>query len=96
MRAVAAAYDLSMADLAVPEPFTLSTDPAAVRDLRSRLRATRWPDAPEGLGWSQGVEVGQLRDLVEHWAEDFDWSAQEAALNQVPQSRYDEAKILFG
>ncbi len=30
------------------EPFTALTEPAAIEDLRARLRATRWPDAPRG------------------------------------------------
>ena len=30
-----------------PEPFTPRTAPAALEDLRARLRATRWPDMPE-------------------------------------------------
>ncbi|MEO7448171.1 MAG: epoxide hydrolase family protein [Humibacillus sp.] len=70
-----------------PEPFTLRTDPADLDDLRARLRATRWPDVPDGLGWTQGVNVGELRDLVTHWAEHFDWTAQEAALNTLSHFR---------
>jgi len=35
-----------------PEPFTPQTAPAALEDLRARLRATRWPDTPEDAGWS--------------------------------------------
>ena len=30
-----------------PEPFTAQTAPAALEDLGARLRATRWPDAPD-------------------------------------------------
>src|SRR5580704_15118899 len=30
-----------------PEPFAPRADPAVLEDLRARLRATRWPDAPE-------------------------------------------------
>ena len=30
-----------------PEPFTPRAAPAVLEDLRARLRATRWPDAPE-------------------------------------------------
>ena len=37
-----------------PEPFTPQTAPAALPDLRVRLRATRWPDAPEDAGWTLG------------------------------------------
>src|SRR5689334_10498378 len=35
-----------------PEPFVTQTAPAVLDDLRARLRATRWPDAPEDAGWS--------------------------------------------
>ena len=38
----------------MPRRFTPQTAPAALEDLRARLRATRWPDAPEDAGWSLG------------------------------------------
>lgn len=40
-----------------PEPFAPRADPAVLEDLRARLRATRWPDAPEDAGWSLGTDV---------------------------------------
>src|SRR3712207_3505669 len=70
-----------------PEPFRQRTDPAAIEDLRARLRATRWPDAPEGAGWSLGTDVGYLRELVTYWAGGFDWPAREAELNGLPRFR---------
>ena len=70
-----------------PEPFILHTEPAALDDLRARLRATRWPDAPEDAGWSLGADVDYLRELVAYWADEFDWSAQEAALARLPHFR---------
>ena len=70
-----------------PEPFTLHTDPAALADLRARLRATRWPDAPEDAGWSLGTDVASLRELVAYWADGFDWPAQEAELARLPHFR---------
>ena len=70
-----------------PEPFTPVTDSTAIEDLRARLRATRWPDAPEEAGWSLGTDLGYLRDLVAYWADGFDWPAQEAALNRLPRFR---------
>ena len=45
-----------------PEPFAPKADPAALEDLRARLRATRWPDAPEDAGWSIGADLDYLRD----------------------------------
>src|ERR1700761_6055327 len=72
---------------AQPQPFALRTEPAALDDLRTRLRATRWPDAPEDAGWSLGTDVGYLRELVAYWADGFDWPAQEAALGRLPRFR---------
>ncbi|TDO31655.1 pimeloyl-ACP methyl ester carboxylesterase [Paractinoplanes brasiliensis] len=62
-------------------------EPAALDDLRARLRATRWPDTPEEAGWELGADVGYLRELVEYWADGFDWRKQEAALNEFPHVR---------
>ena len=70
-----------------PERFTSYTDPAALDDLRERLRATRWPDAPQDAGWSLGTDLEYLRELVAYWADEFDWPAQEAALNRLPRFR---------
>jgi pimeloyl-ACP methyl ester carboxylesterase len=71
------------------EPFTTSTDPVALADLRARLRATRWPDAPQETSWSLGADVDYLRELIGYWADGFDWPAQEAALNRLPRFRVD-------
>jgi pimeloyl-ACP methyl ester carboxylesterase len=70
-----------------PEPFTTRTAPAALDDLRARLRATRWPDAPEDAGWSLGTDVAYLQDLVTYWADGFDWMAQEEMLARLPRFR---------
>jgi len=72
---------------AAPEPFAPRADPAALDDLRRRLRATRWPVVPEDAGWSAGVDVAWLRDLTRTWADDFDWPAREAELNRLPRYR---------
>lgn len=66
-------------------PFTTRTAPEAVNDLRSRLRATRFPDDVDGAGWALGTDVTFLRDLVAYWADGFDWSAQEARLSELPR-----------
>jgi hypothetical protein len=34
------------------EGFRVRASPAELDDLRSRLRATRWPAQPEDAGWS--------------------------------------------
>jgi pimeloyl-ACP methyl ester carboxylesterase len=69
------------------EPFRGRTPDAAVDDLRSRLRNTRWPDEPSGPGWALGADTRFVRDLVAYWADDFDWSGAEARLATLPRFR---------
>jgi len=64
-------------DRQAPEQYTPRTDPAVIDDLRARVRATRWPDAPEDAGWSLGTDVAYLRELAEYWVDGFDWRASE-------------------
>ncbi|GAA3565251.1 epoxide hydrolase [Amycolatopsis ultiminotia] len=70
-----------------PQPFHPHTEPAAIEDLRTRLRATRWPDSPGEAPWSLGIDVGYLRELIDYWAGEFDWTAQETALARLPRFR---------
>src|SRR5688572_5866459 len=51
-------------------------------DLRERIRRTRWPDPAPGQPWTQGTDLGYLRDLLDYWAHGFDWRAQEQRLNR--------------
>jgi len=69
------------------EKVDLHTDPGVLADLRSRLRSTRWSDAPEDAGWSLGADVDYLRELTRYWADDFDWTAREAEISRLPHRR---------
>ena len=66
-------------------PFDISVSDSVLEDLRNRLAHTRWPGAIDGAGWDYGTDPDFLRELVEYWRADFDWRAQEAALNALPQ-----------
>ncbi len=68
-----------------PKPFRLQVPDAAIADLRERLARTRWPDEPPLAPWSSGTSVAYLKALVEYWRNGFDWRAQEAKLNALPQ-----------
>lgn len=53
-------------------------------DLRDRLLRTRWsPDWPS-TGWAAGTDPTELRRLTAYWADGFDWSAQQQAINDLP------------
>ena len=68
-----------------PRPFVLDIPDAAMADLKTRLGQTRFPDSAPGEPWAFGSSVAYVRDLVAYWKEDFDWRAQEAALNAFAQ-----------
>jgi pimeloyl-ACP methyl ester carboxylesterase len=65
-------------------PFRIGIPEADLADLRDRVARTRWPDEPEGLGWSRGVPVNYLKALAEYWATSFDWRQAEERLNEHP------------
>jgi epoxide hydrolase len=66
-------------------PFRISIPQADLDDLRDRLARTRWTADLPGTGWERGVPTGYLRDLAGYWEKEYDWRAQEAALNAYPQ-----------
>ncbi|MDV3222261.1 epoxide hydrolase family protein [Intrasporangium sp.] len=82
-------------------PFRIHVPQADLDDLRHRLAATRWPSSPAEPSstsdtsspsrpaspndWSRGVPEDYLRELADYWADGYDWRAQEAALNELPQ-----------
>jgi epoxide hydrolase len=66
-------------------PFRIEIPQADVDDLRARLTNTRWPVRPRVDDWSRGVPVDYLKGLAGYWATGFDWRAQEAGLNEIPQ-----------
>ena len=68
-----------------PTPFRIQVDPRVLADLQRRLLRTRWPDEFENNDWRYGTSQPVLRALIAYWAAEFDWRAQEAALNRWPQ-----------
>ncbi|GAA4209835.1 epoxide hydrolase family protein [Actinocatenispora rupis] len=64
-------------------PFRVSVPDSDLADLRDRLDRVRWTEPAPNAGY--GVDVDDLRRLVEHWRSGFDWRAQEARINEHPQ-----------
>ncbi len=69
--------DVSRFQIAVPDD--------VLTDLRRRLTNTRWPEAECVQDWSQGIPLAYTRELATYWANDYDWRAREAALNEFDQ-----------
>jgi pimeloyl-ACP methyl ester carboxylesterase len=66
-------------------PFRIAVPGADIADLHARLDGTRWPDEINDADWGWGTSLPWLRRLTEYWRHDFDWRAQEAQLNALPQ-----------
>lgn len=61
----------------------------AIEDLQQRVRKTRWPDEYANESWAYGTNRAWLRSLLDYWADDFDWRAQEAWLNGFDHYKHD-------
>jgi pimeloyl-ACP methyl ester carboxylesterase len=75
----AAAQDTSI------RAFKVQVPEAALDDLRRRINATRWPDKETVADRSQGIQLGELQELVRYWGSGYDWRKVEAKLNALPQ-----------
>lgn len=79
------------------EHFTVAIPAQVIDDLRGRLLATRWPNDWANDDWSYGVNAAYLRPLVEYWASDYDWEAQQREINRFDHYhvRIDDVPIHF-
>ncbi|MFC4069002.1 epoxide hydrolase family protein [Actinoplanes subglobosus] len=79
------------------EPFRIDIPQAELDDLQRRLAGTRWPDDLPDAGWDRGVPMHYLKELADHWQNDYDWRAAEAAINKFPQfvTEIDGARVHF-
>jgi epoxide hydrolase len=84
-------------DPAAVHAFRIEVPDAALTDLHERIDRTRWPDELPGQGWTYGVSLPYLKELVRYWREQYDWRAQEARLNGLPQftTTIDGARVHF-
>jgi len=64
--------------------YQISIPDAAIRDLSDRLALSRWPPAFRPEAWDDGASLSFMQYLVDHWRTRFDWRAQEARLNLLP------------
>ncbi|MDR3516035.1 MAG: epoxide hydrolase [Azospirillaceae bacterium] len=65
--------------------FKISIEEKALEDLKTRLHSTRWPDGIFEEGDADGFCLSSQHNLIRYWTDVFDWRAQEARLNALPQ-----------
>ncbi len=67
------------------QPFRIAVEDADLDDLRDRLTRTRWSDESPSNGRERGIRSSEARELVDAWANEYDWRGHEERLNRIPQ-----------
>jgi Epoxide hydrolase N terminus len=62
-------------------PAPIAVEERVLEDLRSRLRATIWPEDEGNEDGRYGVPRALLQELTRYWAQEYDWRAAERAMN---------------
>ena len=66
-------------------PFTIDIPDEQIKDLRTRIEATRWPGKEIVADATQGVQLDTTQELIRYWGSDYDMSRLEDRLNAFPQ-----------
>ncbi|KAM0326983.1 hypothetical protein ACHAQA_006104 [Verticillium albo-atrum] len=78
-------------------PYTINVPDAKIDALNAKLDNTTWPDpAPVLEDWEYGSPRADIKRLAKYWRDGFDWRAQEAKLNKLPQFKADVSVEGFG
>jgi pimeloyl-ACP methyl ester carboxylesterase len=65
-------------------PFTFEFPEAELDALRTRIKATRWPEKEAVADDTQGVQLATIQQLARYWATEHDWRKVEAKLKSYP------------
>ncbi|PRX26501.1 pimeloyl-ACP methyl ester carboxylesterase [Paraburkholderia sp. BL18I3N2] len=66
-------------------PLRVHAPESQLIELKSRIKATRWPDRETVTDASQGVQLATMQKLARYWVSGYDWRKVEARLNALPQ-----------
>jgi hypothetical protein len=69
----------------VIQPYEIHIEERLLADLKQRLQLVRWPRSLDAGSWDEGSSLAFMARLVGYWQSQFDWRAQEARLNLLPQ-----------
>ena len=72
-------------DTTTVRPFSVEFRDAELDDLRSRVLATRLPEAESVGDASQGVQLATIEELVRYWGTAYDFTRVATRLNAYPQ-----------
>jgi hypothetical protein len=71
---------------AAVKSFKVSVPDEAIRSVKAKLAsATYAQEVDFSDDWSYGTALSDVKRLAKYWADGFDWRAQEAKINKLPQ-----------
>ena len=71
--------------MATIRPFHIDVPDETLDRIRAKVAGYAWHEMPADGGWAYGTNLDYMKELCAYWLEDFDWRAQEAALNRFAQ-----------
>lgn len=77
-------------------PFQINVSESSIKSLNDKLSLATFPDELTDANWELGAPLSHVQRLSEYWRNGFDWRAQEAKLNQLPQFTTKIAAERFG
>ncbi len=67
--------------MTVPKSFRIDVPDETLERIRAKVAGYTWHEMPDDGGWAYGTNLDYMRELSAYWLEEFDWRAQEAAMN---------------
>src|ERR1700730_8984290 len=66
-------------------PFHVNVPEAELTELRTRVKATKWPERETVTDATQGVQLATIQALARYWETGYDWGKVESRPNALPQ-----------
>ncbi len=66
-------------------PFQVSVPQTTLSAINEKILMFPWHEMPDDGGWEYGTNLDYMKELTDYWVNEFDWRAQEKAINRFPQ-----------
>ena len=63
-------------------PFQIEVTAETIELIRRQVSNYAWHEMPDDGGWAYGANLEYMKELCTYWLDEFDWRAQEAAINR--------------
>ncbi|MYD43702.1 MAG: epoxide hydrolase [Gammaproteobacteria bacterium] len=66
-------------------PFKIAVSEEEISDLKTKLAATRFPEAETVDDWTQGIPLTYMQEVSEYWQHEYDWYRCQNRINEYAQ-----------